>query len=74
MKICSFLLVISTSFLKLKHSTKIQNFSIFIYHTITKGKFKGVNEHAHEVDVIVQVDKGKATSTGRFNACGGMDI
>jgi predicted ATP-dependent serine protease len=40
---------------------------IFIYHTTKDGKFKGVNEHAHEVDVIVQVDKGKATSTGRFN-------
>ena len=47
---------------------------IFIYHTTKEGKFKGVNEHAHEVDVIVQVDKGKATSTGRFNAGGSMDI
>jgi hypothetical protein len=26
------------------------------------------------VDVIVQVDKGKATSTGRFNAGGSMEI
>ncbi|MHA8108438.1 AAA family ATPase [Aquirufa sp. A-Brett2-W8] len=47
---------------------------IFIYHTTKEGNFKGVNEHAHEVDVIVQVDKGKATSTGRFNAGGSMDI
>jgi ribosomal protein S18 len=47
---------------------------IFIYHTTKEGKFKGVNEHAHEVDIIVQVDKGKATSTGRFNAGGSMDI
>ena len=47
---------------------------IFIYHTTKEGKFKGVNEHAHEVDVIVQVDKGKATSTGRFNAGGSLDI
>lgn len=47
---------------------------IFIYHTTKEGKFKGVNEHAHEVDVIVQVEKGKATSTGRFNAGGSMDI
>ena len=47
---------------------------VFIYHTTKEGKFKGVNEHAHEVDVIVQVEKGKATSTGRFNAGGSMDI
>jgi hypothetical protein len=47
---------------------------IFIYHTTKEGKFKGVNEHAHEVDVIVQVEKGKATSTGRFNAGGVMEI
>jgi predicted ATP-dependent serine protease len=47
---------------------------IFIYHTTKEGKFKGVNEHAHEVDVIVQVEKGKATSTGRFNAGGSMDL
>jgi hypothetical protein len=47
---------------------------IFIYHTTKEGKFKGVNSHAHEVDVIVQVDKGQATSTGRFNAGGKMKI
>lgn len=47
---------------------------IFIYHTTKEGKFIGVNEHALEVDVIVQVDKGKATSTGRFNAGGSMEI
>ncbi len=40
----------------------------FIYHTTKEGKFRGVNAHAHEVDVIIEVEKGKATSTGRFNA------
>ena len=47
---------------------------IFIYHTTKEGKFKGVNSHAHEVDVIIQVDKGQVTSTGRFNAGGKMKI
>lgn len=47
---------------------------VFIYHTTKEGKFKGVNSHAHEVDVIIQVDKGQATSTGRFNAGGKMKI
>jgi len=47
---------------------------VFIYHTTKVGKFKGVNSHAHEVDVIIQVKKGQATSTGRFNAGGSMKI
>lgn len=47
---------------------------IFIYHTTKEGNFKGVNEHAHEVDVIIQVEKGKASSTGRFNAGAVMEI
>jgi len=47
---------------------------VFIYHTTKEGKFKGVNSHAHEVDVIIQVEKGQATSTGRFNAGGRMKI
>jgi hypothetical protein len=47
---------------------------IFIYHTTKEGKFRGVNAHAHEVDVIIEVEKGKATSTGRFNAGGSVGI
>ena len=47
---------------------------IFIYHTTKEGEFKEVNSHAHEVDVIIQVEKGKVTSTGRFNAGGRMEI
>ena len=47
---------------------------IFIYHTTKEGNFKGVNEHAHEVDVIIQVEKCKASSTGRFSAGGVMEI
>ncbi len=47
---------------------------IFIYHTTKEGKFKGVNSHAHEVDVIIQVEKGVASSTGRFSAGGRLEI
>lgn len=43
---------------------------IFIYHTTKEGRFKGVNTHAHEVDVIIEVGKGEAKATGRFNAGG----
>jgi hypothetical protein len=47
---------------------------IFIYHTTKEGKFRGVNAHAHEVDVIIEVEKGKATTTGRFNAGGSVGV
>jgi hypothetical protein len=47
---------------------------IFIYHTTKEGRFKGVNTHAHEVDVIIEVGKGEAKATGRFNAGGKMKI
>lgn len=47
---------------------------IFIYHTTKEGKFKGVNSHAHEVDVIIQVEKGVATATGRFSAGGRLEM
>lgn len=43
---------------------------IFIYHTTKEGRFKGTNTHAHEVDVIIEVAKGEAKATGRFNAGG----
>jgi hypothetical protein len=47
---------------------------IFIYHTTKEGRFKGVNTHAHEVDVIIEVGKGEAKATGRFNAGGQMKV
>ncbi len=45
---------------------------IFIYHTTKEGRFKGVNTHAHEVDVIIEVGKGEAKASGRFAAGGSM--
>ena len=39
---------------------------IFIYHTTKEGRFRGENAHAHEVDVIVQVENGLAKAKGRF--------
>jgi hypothetical protein len=32
---------------------------VFIYLTTKEQKFKGAKEHAHEVDVILPVKKGK---------------
>jgi len=39
---------------------------IFIYHTTKEGRFRGENAHAHEVDVIVQVENGLAKAKGKF--------
>ena len=47
---------------------------IFIYHTTKEGRFKGVNTHAHEVDVIIEVGKGEVKATGRFNAGGSISL
>lgn len=46
----------------------------FIYHTTKEVKFKEVNSHAHEVDVIIQVEKGVASSIGRFSAGGRLEL
>ena len=43
---------------------------MFICHTNEGGNFRGENEYAHEVDVIVQVADGEITANGRF-ASGG---
>lgn len=39
---------------------------IFIYHSTKEGKFRGGNEHAHEVDVIIEVVNGGVSAMGRF--------
>ena len=39
---------------------------IFIFHATKDGKFKGGNELAHEVDVIIEVENGMAKGKGRF--------
>lgn len=39
---------------------------IFIFHSTKDGKFRGGNELAHEVDAIIEVEKGLAKGKGRF--------
>jgi hypothetical protein len=56
------------------HNQHPETAFIFIYHSTKEGKFKGTNANAHEVDVIIQVEKGEATATGRFNAGGRIGI
>jgi len=47
---------------------------IFIYHTTKEGNFRGKNENAHEVDVIVEVADGKAIGNGRFGIGGSVGV
>ncbi|MCX6257957.1 MAG: ATP-binding protein [Bacteroidia bacterium] len=47
---------------------------IFIYHTTKEGNFRGKNENAHEVDVIIEVADGMAKGNGRFASFGEMEI
>jgi hypothetical protein len=47
---------------------------IYIFHTTKEGNFRGKQDFAHDVDVIINVEKGVAKSTGRFNIGGITDI
>lgn len=57
--------------IKLKNSYPRTGF-IFIFHSTKDGKFRGGNDLAHEVDVIIEVEPGLAKASGRFNAGGEM--
>jgi len=39
---------------------------VFIFHSTKNGSFKGMNQFAHDVDVIIKVENGKAVGNGRF--------
>ncbi len=46
----------------------------YIIQETKDGKFRGSKEIEHEADTIIRVDSGHATSYGRFNQGGEMDI
>lgn len=48
--------------------------SIFIFHTTKEGNFRGKQGFAHDVDVIIDVEKGVARANGRFGTEGTMNI
>ena len=54
---------------KLKHANPRTSF-VFIFHSTKQGQFRGGNELAHEVDVIIEVEPGVVKASGRFNAGG----
>jgi hypothetical protein len=47
---------------------------IFIFHTTKEGNFRGKQDFAHDVDVIIEVENGVAKANGRFGVGGRMDV
>jgi hypothetical protein len=46
-----------------------------VYQTTKEGKFRGTNEHQHDVDIVIELpERGKAVQFGRFNQGGEMTI
>lgn len=51
--------------IKLKKRNPRTSF-VYIFHSTKDGRFRGGNELAHEVDVIIEVQSGRAIGKGRF--------
>ncbi len=47
---------------------------IFIFHTTKEGNFRGKQDFAHDVDVIIEVENGVAKANGRFGVGERMEI
>jgi hypothetical protein len=47
---------------------------IYIFHSTKDGKFRGGQEFAHEVDCIIDVEKGVASANGRFGVGGKLNV
>lgn len=48
---------------------------IYVYQVTKDGKFRGTNDAAHDVDVVIRIpERGKAVQFGRYNQGGEMDI
>jgi hypothetical protein len=47
---------------------------IFIFQTRKDGNFRGENGFQHDVDIVIEVVRGKARQMGRFNQGGEMDV
>jgi len=47
---------------------------IYIFHTTKEGNFRGKQGFAHDVDVIIEVEKGVARANGRFGVGNMIDL
>jgi hypothetical protein len=59
--------------LKLRNDNSKTAF-VFIFHSTKNGNFKGMNQFAHDVDVIVKTENGKAVGNGRFGLGGSINV
>lgn len=47
---------------------------VFIFHTTKEGNFRGQQDFAHDVDVIIEVENGVAKANGRFGVGGKLEV
>jgi predicted ATP-dependent serine protease len=47
---------------------------IYIFHTTKEGNFRGKQDFAHDVDVIIEVENGVARANGRFGVGGRLKV
>ena len=47
---------------------------VFIFHTTKEGNFRGQQDFAHDVDVIIEVGNGVAKANGRFGVDGRLNV
>jgi len=47
---------------------------VFIFHTTKEGNFRGKQDFAHDVDVIIEVENGVAKANGRFGVGGKLEV
>lgn len=47
---------------------------VFIFHSTKEGNFRGQQDFAHDVDVIINVENGNAKANGRFGIGGKLEV
>lgn len=58
---------LNTDDLNRLHKENPKTAFIFIFHTTKEGNFRGKQDFAHDVDVIIDVENGVAKANGRFS-------
>jgi hypothetical protein len=65
---------LSNSDLTRLRKSNLKTAFIFIFHTTKEGNFRGKQDFAHDVDVIIEVENGMAKANGRFGVGGEMSL
>ena len=65
---------LSSSDLTRLHKDNPKTAFVFIFHTTKAGNFRGKQDFAHDVDVIIEVENGVAKANGRFGVGAEMNI